>query len=58
LFPAQFAWGASSTYGCSKPLAEARDYLEQLTRQGLALREEQQGLLRYRLLPEGSACAV
>lgn len=40
------------------PLAEARDYLEQLTQQGLALREEHQGLVCYRLIPESSARAV
>jgi hypothetical protein len=43
---------AEASLTLNMSLAEARDYLEQLTQQSLAQREEQQGLLRYRLAPD------
>lgn len=49
---------AEASLVLNKSLTEARDYLEQLTQQGLALREEQQGLLRYRVIPESGARAI
>lgn len=45
---------AEASLALHVPITEARDYLEQLTQQGLALREEHQGLVCYRLIPDKS----
>lgn len=42
---------AEASLALNLTLTEARDYMEQLVQQGLAQREEEAGLLRYRLQP-------
>lgn len=42
---------AEASVALNVTIHEARDYLEQLAREGLAVREETDGLVRYRLLP-------
>jgi predicted transcriptional regulator len=49
---------AEASLTLNMTLAEARDYLERLAQQGLAQREEQQGLLRYRITPDSHTGAV